>query len=476
MPRVKLYGLILGLAAFVALLLLSPPAGLSLAAWRVAALLALMVIWWFTEVVPLPVTALLPFILLPFLGVASAEEVAKSSASPLLGLVLGGSLIAAATVKSGLHRRLALLAVRFGGDDARRLVLALMIATVALAMWIAPGVLSIFMIEIGQVMIATALASDPRVVSLDRDQRRFACAMIIGIAYAAALGGAATLTANPVNAMAAGMIGRQTGIEVGFAEWMLFGVPVALLGVPLAWAILVHAIFRFNLRLPDRRMLEAAFEVDGDSKTAQRRVLAVGAAAVTGFVTLSWIRQAVPAMTDGAIAVLAGLMLFLIPAGDGTRQPLLSWEDTRGVPWGVLVLISGALALTAGISHTGLAAWMAAPLRHVDGVPLWLALFALVAGAAWLTELMSNFALTAVAVPAALALATALGADPLVFAAGAAIASGAGYMIPGPPWLAMAVTTPPVRAADLLRSGVALIILAPILITAVCLVATALRP
>jgi sodium-dependent dicarboxylate transporter 2/3/5 len=474
-PAVKLWGLALGALAFATLLIWPAPAGLSIEGWRVAALLALMVIWWLTEAAPLPATALLPFLLLPFLGAGSAEDVARSSMSPLLGLVFGAMLIAAATVKCGLHRRLARLAVRLGGGGARQLVLAMMIATGLLAMWIAPGALSIFMIEIGSVVAAAAIARDMRESALDVDQRRFACAMVIGIAYAAALGGAATLTANPVNAIAAGMIGRQTGVDVGFVDWLLIGAPVAMIGVPLAWFILVFVVFRFEFKLPERAALVTALQADGESSAAQARVVMVAAATFLGLVALPAIKAVAPAATEGAVAVFGGVLLFLVPAGGEERQPLLSWQDAARIPWGAIVLIGGALALTAAISTSGLAAWLAAPLANLAGAPVWLGLLALVVGAALLTEVMSNFALTAIAVPAAIVLAAAIGGDPVLFGVGAALAAGGGYIMPGPPWLSMAATTPPVRFADLLRSGIPLNIAAPLLITAACLFAALAR-
>ena len=465
----KLWGLATGIAIFAIFLILPTPDGLSPAGWRVAALLALMITWWVSEAVPLAATAFLPLILLPLLGVGTADRVAASYASPLLGLVFGGGMIAVAAGKAGLHRKLARFAIRVGGGGPRRLMLALMIATGVLAMWMATSIATIFMLEIGLVVVAAAIGAPPGDAIEDPQARGFAKAMIIGIAYAAAFGGFSTLTGSPVNAAAVGLIARQTGVQICFAQWLAFGLPIAAVGVLLAWGILVAGVFRFRIELPSRAALTATLEPGSEPATAQARVMAVAGTTVLALIAGPFLRPLLPALSDAAVALTGALILFILPSGAAKGERLLSWEDTRSAPWGVLVIIGGALALSTALAGSGLAVWLAGPLHGLSGAPPWLALLGLVAGVTLLTEVVNNFAAMAMAVPAASAVAVALGVDPIPFSVAVTIAASGGFIVPGPPWLTLAVATPPVALRDLVRSGVWFLNNTPLLVTVGCL-------
>lgn len=460
----RMAGLVGGPLLFLMLLLLPAPPHLAPGGWHVAALLAWMVAWWCSDAVPAPVTALLPFPVLTILGVASPEQAARSHASPILLFLLGGAVIAIAAAKTGLHLRIARMAVRFGGGGPRRLVLAVMAATAFTGMWVSTTITTLFMVEIGIALAAAVAAANP---ADEAQLRRFSCAMVIGIAYAALFGGFSTLTGNLFNAMAAGLISRQTGQAIGFLDWLGYGLPIAMLGVPLAWMLIVAIGFPFKVRLPDQADLIAALEAPKGWSSAQIAVASIMAMVAAAWLAMDLIRAVLPGLSDPAVALIGAVLMFLVPSSGGGR--LLTWEDARKLPWGVLVIAGGALALGAAITDTGLDAWLARPLEHVAGMPPWIALLALVAGAVLLTELVNNVAMVTITIPVSIALASAVGADPIPFAIAGAIGGLGGFVLPGAPYLAVAAGTPPVRIADLARAGVWLMLLTPFLITSVAL-------
>ena len=465
----KVLGLAAGVAAFALFMLTAPPEGLSPTGWRVAGVFAWIVIWWLSEAVPLAVTAALPMLLFPFLGIGPPDQIARSYASPLMGLVFGGAMIGIATAKVGLHRKLATVAVRLGGGGPRRLVLALMVTAALLGMWMVSTIVVIIMLQVAVALIAAVAGLKPWEAVEAPDAQRFARAAILGIAYAAGFGGLSSLIGNPVNAIAVGMLARQGGPRLEFLDWLAFGLPFAAIAVVATWAILVGVAFRFRVALPPRETLVAALGVTDAPRSARVRVLAVAGITLLGLVTLPLTKPLVPMLSDSAIVLTGALMLFVLPAGGATGKRLLDWDDARDAPWGVLVLLGGALALSAALSDSGLAAWLAAPLQDLGGAPPWLALLGLVAGVAVLTELVNNFAAVAIAVPAATTLAAALGVDPVAFVVAVTLAAGGGYIVPGPPWLTLAVGTAPARVSDLARGGVWLILMVPALLTAICL-------
>lgn len=450
--------LVLGPLLLAAAVVLPVPDGLSPAGWRVAALLAWMILWWTAEAVPAPVTALLPFIVMPVSGVMPVDEAVRNAGSPVLLLLIGGAFMAIAAAKTGLHLRLGRVAVVAGAGGPRRLVLALMGASAFVGMWVATTTATLFMIEIG---VGLAAAAAP---TASPDQaRRFTCAMIIGAAYAAILGGFATFSGNLFNAMAAGMIERQTGEAVNVLDWLRIGLPITTIGVPIAWAV-VATVFRFDFRLPARDKLLESLDAPSRWSVPQLAVAATMATALAAWIVMPWLRPIVPGLSDAGVALAGASLMFLLPGERGGR--LLSWDDAARVPWGVLLIAAGALAIGAAIGQTGLDKWLARPLGTLAGLPPWTALLGLVAGAVLLTELVNNAAMVALTVPAGTALAAAVGGDPVVFAIAAAIAGLGGYAVPSTPALAIVIGNPAVRAPDLARAGICMLAAMPLVILA----------
>lgn len=460
--RLRMAALIAGPVLLIVALSSPPPSGLSAEGWRVAALLAWMVIWWTADAAPAPVTALLPFVALPAMGVVTPEAAARAQASPIIFLLLGGAVMALAAVKTGLHLRLARLAVRLGGAGPRRLLLAVMMAAAFAGMWVATSMATLFMVEIGAALALATASANP---AKHEQVRMFSAAMIIGVAYAAMLGGFSTFSGNIFNAMAAGLITKLTGEPIGVLDWLGYGLPVAVLGVPLAWGLLVAVGFRFEVEVPAReRLLETLGAPKGWS-FPQVAVAAIMVCVLAAWLGMPLLKSAVPGASDAGVAVLGACLMFLLPSDKGGR--ILNWDDAGRIPWGVLLITGGALSIGAAISQTGVDAWLTGPLQELQGLPPWIALLALVAGAVLLTELVNNVAMVTITVPAAVALAAAVGAAPETMAIAAVIGSLGGFVVPGTPGLAIAVGTAPVRGPDLARAGVWMLVLMPLLITAV---------
>jgi sodium-dependent dicarboxylate transporter 2/3/5 len=422
--RLGLWG---GLALFAALLLLPAPEGMPVTAWRVVALAALMAVWWMTQALPLTATALLPFLLLPAFGVLNATEAAAAYYSPILFLVLGGAILALAIERTGLHRRLALAIVRRGGATPAAMLFAFMAATAILSMIVSNTATTLIMMP-----IALAVLHAARIAPGETDG--FAGALAMGIAFAASIGGLATLVGSPTNAIAAGIIERSTGLRLDFLTWVSFGIPLVLVAIPLCWLILMRVQKVAPGDFDAKEALVAIGEA-GPWTSPEKRLVPVILLTVTAWVVLPLLADLLPrdVLVDGTVAVAAALLLFLIPDGTangGKKRALLTWEEANRAPWDVILLFGGGLALAAGIGASGLDEWLGTALAPLKGVhPLVIALV-LVALVILITEFASNVAAASGIIPVVAGLIAATGVDPILLALPAAWAASWGFMLP----------------------------------------------
>jgi len=432
---IRLVGLFLGPAAFALLLALPTPDGLASAGWYTAAVAVWMALWWATEAIPLAVTALLPLVLLPLLGVSEIGAAAAPYANPLIFLFLGGFLIALAMQRWNLHRRIALHILARAGAHPRRIVGAAMLATALLSMWISNTATAMMMLPIA--------ASLTTIVSVDaEDPRRrghFATALMLGIAYAASIGGLGTLIGSPPNALLASFMGQIYGTTITFVDWMLLGVPVALVMLPLAWLVLTRFAFPFSSTadIDGAAVVEQALQNLGAMTGPERRVAIVAILVALAWVTSPWLGGLVPGgiLSDTVIAIAGAVALFVVPANWARRDFLLDWAWASRAPWHVLLLFGGGLSLAGAIDKTGLAVWIGGGLDLFAVWPLIVVVAAVAVLVIFLTELTSNTATTAAFLPVVAAVGVSAGLDPLVLAAPAALAASCAFMLP--------VATPP---------------------------------
>jgi len=444
-------GLIAGLVGFGLTLVLPAPAGMPQAAWITAGLVVWIAAWWMTEAIPLTATALLPFLVLPSAGVMTAKDTAASYYSPILFLILGGAFIAIAIERTGLHRRLAVMILdrvgRKGGPT--RLLLAFMMTTGILSMAISNTSSALIMMPMAlAVMAGCGLAED--------DHEGIAGALPIGIAFAASIGGLGTIVGSPTNAIAVGLLDKLLGLRISFAEWSLYGLPLVFLGIPLA-ALIIARIQRLSAHAIDIGAARASVFSGEAWTTPERRVVPLVAVTFLLWLTTPLLEPFLPpdSLTDGTVAVAAGLALFLLP--DGTGRPLLTWQEANNAPWGVIMMFGGGLALAAGMGESGLAEWLGKSLLPLSAMPLIVVALALVALVILVTEFASNVATASAIIPVVAALIAALGIDPLLLAMPAALAASWGFMLPagtGPN--AIAWSTGRIKLSRMVGAGLAL--------------------
>jgi sodium-dependent dicarboxylate transporter 2/3/5 len=457
-------GLFLGPAIFAGLLLMPQPEGMAPEAQRLAAAAALMAVWWISEAVPIPATALLPILLYPLLGIMAAGKVTGAYAHHLIYLFMGGFMIAVTMERWSLHRRIALQVIRRVGTAPPRLVLGFMLATALLSMWISNTATAMMMVTIG-IAVLKQLLPDDRHLSAP-----LGTALMLGIAYAASIGGVATLIGTPPNAILAGVLHQNYGVELRFADWLKFALPLSVSMLLLTWLYLTRIAFRVSrTELPEagnhiREQLAAL----GPMSAAERRV-----AWVFGSVALLWISRGfvdwapLQAVNDSTIAIAGALALFVIPADWKQRVFLLDWDTAVRIPWDIIILFGGGFALAAGFSDTGLSAWLADQLQVLKGVPRVGMILAVGLMVIFLTEVTSNTATASVMLPVLGALSEALQLPPMILMVTATLCASFAFMLP--------VATPPnaivfssrcVRIPQMARAGFWLNLMGVLLITA----------
>jgi sodium-dependent dicarboxylate transporter 2/3/5 len=466
-------GFWLGVVVCLAMVMAEPPPGMPFMAWRTAAVAALMAIWWFSEAIPVAATGGLPFLLLPMLGVQRGDEVAANYMSPVLFLILGSAMLGLALEKWGLHRRLALLVLQRSAMTPSALLLSVMGITAFASLWINNSAATVMMLPIAGAVLAASTRTMPAQGGTPNDdsERRYACAMALGVAWASNVGGLGTLIGTPVNVIAAASIAKVLEVRITFLDWLIFGIPIVIVCLPVAWWLLRATVMRGQPATPQRADVLAAIGPQAPMAAPEWRVMAVLALTCAGWVLVPWIEKRVTGFTDAAVAMLALLLLCLVPSGRVAGEKLLAWDDTRRAPWYLVMLLGGGIALADAVTGSGLAAWLGESLRGVAGQPLWILLPMIAFALILITECASNVATAATFIPLVAALAAGGGHDPVMFAVTAGIAASWGFANPaGTSSNAMAFATGHVRMPEMVRSGLWFDLLGAALLAALCAV------
>ncbi|MCB1354623.1 MAG: anion permease [Rhodobacteraceae bacterium] len=480
-------------AAAVVWMLLSGSEALSADARWVAAIGTLMAIWWMTEAVPLSVTSLLPIVLIPALTDRTVSEATAPYASSIVFLFLGGFLIAIAMEKTNLHRRIALLTLARVGVEPRRIVLGLMLSTGFLSMWVSNTATTLMMLPIGLSVLTlvvdrSATRQDASVgkelqeggrisdVIDDPNIKRFGVCLVLAIAWAASMGGLGTLLGSPPNAIVAGYAADELGRNVGFLQWMIIGLPLAITFIFIGWVLMTRVLYRFDLEeiSGGQQMIEDEVRKLGPPSQAEKSVMVVFGSAAFLWV-VPGLLASIPGLgfldglNDTAIAIAAGIALFLIP-GNGINNSILEWSDAEdGLPWGVLLLFGGGLSLAGAVASTGLDQWFGLQVEGLGALPGILLVGAVVMLVLFLTEVTSNTATAATFIPVLGGVAAGIGADAMSLLIPAALAATCAFMLPvGTPPNAIVFGTGAVTIGQMARGGVVLNIVGVILITLFC--------
>jgi solute carrier family 13 (sodium-dependent dicarboxylate transporter), member 2/3/5 len=450
-PLMQRVGLWLGPALALLVLVLPVPTGMSAEAWRVVALSAVMAVWWITEPVPMAITAFLPILFLPLAGIATLKEATSPFAEPIIFLLLGGVIVALAIERWGLHKRIALFVLSHVGTSPRRLVLGFMIATAFMSMWISNSATTMMMLPIAVSVIAV-------LQTVSAEDKNFSSAVLLGVAYAASLGGMATIVGTPPNAMAVSYVRQTFGAEIGFLQWMKIGVPVLIIALPLFWLLLTRISFKVSATpivgaheviLHERQSL-------GPWSRAEIRVAVLFTVLALAWMFSAYLKQ-VPGLekiSDEMIAMAFAILMFLVPSGLIPGEKLLAWRDTVKINWGVIFLFGGGLSLAAAMDKTGLARWLGDHLVLLKEVPPFVLILVLVASVTFLSEIASNTALVAALMPVLGAASQATGLDPTQLAIPVALAASCGFMLPaatGPN--AIIFGTGRIKATEMARTG-----------------------
>lgn len=462
-------GWIVGPGALLITLLVDPPAGLSVAGWHTAGAAALMATWWICESVPIPVTALVPLVLFPFLELGSIGEVAAPYANPLVFLFMGGFFIALAMQRWNLHRRLAINLIAALGTRPDRIVAGFLLAGALVSMWVSNTATALMMLPIA--MSVVTLAGDPK--NPHGAGADFGPALMLAVAYGATTGGMATLIGTPPNALLAGYLHRVHGYEIGFGQWMLIGVPVMLAALPVVYLVLTRGAFRLG-RTPVSGMAELIARERmrlGRFSKAETMVAAVFVLTALGWVFRPLLDGRLPMLSDTTIAIAGGLLLFILPVNLRRGEFVMNWEATKGMPWDVLLLFGGGLSLAGMIQVHGLAAYLGSLTVMLGGWPVLLTTAVICLGILLLTELTSNTATAATFLPIVGAMAVSLGQNPLLFLVPTALAANCSYMMPvGTPPNAIVFGSGVLRLPQMARAGIWLnLLLVPIIVLLVWL-------
>jgi sodium-dependent dicarboxylate transporter 2/3/5 len=435
--------LLAGTLLFALSRLVPPPAGLSPEAWGVASVGALMALFWLTEALPLALTATLPFLLLPVMGLMSAGDIAGLYWSPIIFLVFGGALLAIAVEEYGLHRRLAIAIARIAPPSPRGLLTAFIAASAIVSMFVSNTATTLIMTPVALGLLAAVGEGDGSATG-----KGFAPALVLGVAYAASIGGLGTLVGSPTNAIAAGIAERSLGLEIDFLTWAAFGVPLVLIAIPLTALILI-LLFRVPSGQLDRAAVSHALGHQGPLGTDQKRLIPIFLLAVVGWVLLPLLQAplGLPKIDDGIVAVGVALLLFVVPSEKGGA--LLTWRrHGPRVPWDILLLFGGGLALAGAITDSGLAGWIGVQLQALQGLELWALALVVVLVVVLVTEFASNVAAASAFMPVVAAVAVETGSAPLPLVMAAAFAASWGFMMPagtGPNAIAFATDRVTIR-------------------------------
>lgn len=430
----RVFVLCLGVIVFVITLLLPSPEGLDPAAWRTVAVALLMAIWWITEAIPISVTSLLPIVLFPILGVQDISTTTSPYANPLIFLFMGGFMIAIAMQRWVLHKRIALNIVNFIGTKPSSILIGFIVAAAFLSMWVSNTATALMMLPIALSIIQVSKINPEGGEMADTN---FALVLVLCIAYACNIGGIATLIGTPPNALVAGYMLDTYGYDISFVRWMMAGLPVVIIGLPLMYLLLTKFIYPVTLKeLPGGdELIRNKINELGRISAPESRVAIVFTVTALLWMTRPLINNVLPGISDAGIAIAAGISLFLIPSGSNQQPTLAMWEDMKVLPWGILILFGGGLSLAGAITQSGLADWIGAGISGLGYLPIILMLMAVIGVIVFLTEMTSNTATAAAFVPILASAAIALGQNPLLFVIPAAIAASCAFMLP--------VATPP---------------------------------
>ncbi len=462
----RLVGLILGPVSFFCIRLFFYPEGLTDNANAILASVSWVAIWWITEAVSISVTALLPIVLFPLSGGLDLSQTTASYGHKYIFLYIGGFILAIAIEKCNLHKRIALTIIKIVGTNVINIILGFMIATAFLSMWISNTAATVMILPMAMAIVKQ-LTDNPK--TIENENLIFGKSLMLAIAYSASIGGISTLIGTPTNLVLAGVVQATFGQEITFSQWFIFGFPISILLLFICWKYLTHFAFKFNQKeFPGgRNEITKQLKALGKLSFDEKIVLVVFSCTAFVWITRSFlISKFISAIDDTIISIAFAILLFLLPASK-KGEKIMTWEDALKLPWGIVLLFGGGMALALGFETSGLAFWIGNQLTMLEKIPFILLLLILITTVNFLTEITSNIATTAMLLPVLISLAPTLGVHPYYLMIGATVAASCAFMLP--------VATPPnavvfgsgyLKIEDMARKGIWMNIISVIILTA----------
>lgn len=436
----KRTGFFLGPLLFLLIIIFVNPDLIAHGATKVMAVGVLMIVWWITEAVPNPVVALVPLILFPALGVMNMTEAAAPFANPSIFLFMGGFLIALALEKHRLHERIAINLIRLTGTSGNGIILGFTLACGLISMWISNTATALMMLPIGASVIELLRRKDsPAGEQLSKGEKNFALGLMLSIGYAASLGGMATIIGTPPNVVFVGFAKQFYNQDISFFRWMIVGIPVSLITLFACYWLITRWLFPNNLGTVagSEVLISNKLKELGPMRKEEKLTLMVFC--ITSFF---WIFQqglnsliGKDVFNDTNISVTGGVLMFLVPINFKEDKFIINWEDTRRLPWGILILFGGGICLAKGMESTGIIKAIGDSIAGQQGISIWMMMFLLTFASVVLTEFMSNVALVTIFVPVVFGIAKGLNFDPYVLALPVTFAASCAFMFP--------ISTPP---------------------------------
>lgn len=474
MHKIKVRGLILGPLLFaITYVALTSLTGLSAEACKVLATAAWMVAWWVTEAVHVAVTALVPMVLLPLLGVITVAQATSAYGNPVIYLFMGGFIIALGMEKHKLHERIALNMIRVTGTSGDGIIAGFVLSTGLISMWISNTATAIMMLPIAvsvTQLVSTQLGSSGH---SRKGYQNFATGLMLSIAYASSIGGMATIVGTPPNVVMVGLYRQTYQAELSFVEWIAIGLPVSVCILVLCYAVITRVAFPNHIRsvAGSSALIKARLAALGPVSKPEKLVLVIFMLTAFSWIFRPYLNDwlvflfygkdaSVAILDDTVIAMVGGLLMFAVPTDLKKGEFILTWEDMQRLPWGILILFGGGLCLAGSLEDSGLIQLVGDGITSWGNVELWILILALSAISLFLTELMSNVALTTIFVPVVFGIADGFGYDPRVLAIPVTFAASCAFCMP--------ISTPPnailfasghIRLIDMLRGGILLNIL-----------------
>lgn len=465
MNKIKLIGLFLGPILFILTFYFFHPKGLSLEANAILSTVIWVSVWWITEAIPIAITALLPIILFPLSGGLDLATTTEAFGHKYVFLYMGGFIIAIAIEKWNLHKRIALNIINLVGVDVKKIIFGFMIATAFLSMWISNTATAVMMLPIALGMVKQ-IKDNPS--TIEDENKIFGKALMLSIAYSASIGGFATLIGTPTNLVFVGVIYEMYGYEITFVQWLKFGIPISMVMLYISWKYLTRYAFKFKQKEFPGGKAEIKMLLNdlGEISYEEKIVSIIFTLVAFCWITRSFLLQKLlPHLDDTIIALIFAIVLFIIPSKD-KKEKLLKWEEAVKMPWGIILLFGGGMALAKGFETSGLSYWLGSQMNALAGLSPFIIIFLLIASVNFLTEITSNLATTAMLLPVLAPMALIMDIHPFILMAGVTASASHAFMLP--------VATPPnaivfgsgyLRIPDMVKAGFVLNILSIIILT-----------